>query len=177
MYAYAKIDSNTFVYNASKNPDKTSFRWLESLQVLGGMAVQAELRKEENDTLLAQLCKIFHGEDIEIDNLKDRNRAIAFQESISRQHSLYEYLDCILNKEKEMPFAKADMDDETTMIPLFIERIQNADREAKKDKFDFEWIITYTASCNQMVRSLKVKLKPEVIGGGRKQYIGYDRLI
>lgn len=176
LYAYAKIDSNTFVYNASKNPDKTSFRWLESLQVLGGMAVQAELRKEENDTLLAQLCKIFHGEDIEIDNLKDRNRAIAFQESISRQHSLYEYLDCILNKEKEMPFAKADMDDETTMIPLFIERIQNADREAKKDKFDFEWIITYTASCNQMVRSLKVKLKPEVIGGGRKQYIGYDRL-
>lgn len=176
LYAYAKIDSNTFVYNASKNPDKTSFRWLESLQVLGGMAVQAELRKEENDTLLAQLCKIFHGEDIEIDNLKDRNIAIAFQESISRQHSLYEYLDCILNKEKEMPFAKADMDDETTMIPLFIERIQNADREAKKDKFDFEWIITYTASCNQMVRSLKVKLKPEVIGGGRKQYIGYDRL-
>jgi hypothetical protein len=51
LYLYAKIDSNTFVYNASKNPDKTSFRWLESLQVLGGMAVQAELKKEENDTL------------------------------------------------------------------------------------------------------------------------------
>lgn len=176
LYALAKIDSNTFVYNASKNPDKTSYRWLESLQMLGGLAVQAELKRNDNDTLLSQLCKIFHGEDIELDNLKDRNRAVAFQESIARQHSLYHYLDCILDKEKEMPFAKSDMDDETTMIPLLIERIKNADHEAKKDKFDFEWIITYTASRNQMVRSLKVKLRPEVIGGGRKQYIGYDRL-
>lgn len=176
LYLLANIDTNTFVYNASQNPDKTSFRWLESLQVLGGLAVQAELKRDENDALLSQLCKLFHGEDIEIDNFKDRNRAIAFQESIARQHSLYEYLDCILNKEKEMPFAKDDMDDEKTMIPLLIERIQNADREAKKYKFDFEWIINYTASCNQMFRSLKVKLKPEMIGGGRKQYIGYDRL-
>lgn len=176
LYTLAKIDFNTFVYNASKNPDKTSYRWLESLQLLGGLAVQAELKRGDNDTLLSQLCKIFHGEDIEIDNLKDRNRAVAFQESIARQHSLYHFLDCILDKEKEMPFAKSDMDDESTMIPLLIERIKNADYEAKKDKFDFEWIIAYTASRNQMVRSLKVKLKPEVIGGGRKQYIGYDRL-
>lgn len=172
----AKIDKNTFVYNASKNPDKTSFRWLESLQVLGGLAVKAELKRDKTDALLPQLCKLFHGEELDLDSLKDRNRAIAFQESISRQHSLYDYLDCILDKGKHKPFAENDMRDENTMIPELIKRIENADKLAKRDKFDFEWIIAYTAKSNQMVRMLRVKLKPEVIGGGRKQYIGYDRL-
>ncbi|MCQ2147228.1 MAG: hypothetical protein MJZ16_06900 [Bacteroidales bacterium] len=177
LYQLAKIDSNTFVYNASKNPDKTSYRWMESLQVLGGLAVQAELKRDENDDkLLSQLCKIFHGEEIDLDDLKDRNRAVAFQESIARQHSLYDYLDCILDKEKEMPFAKSDMVDESTAIPQFLKRILEADREAKKEKFDFEWIIAYNASKARMVRHLRVKMKPEVIGGGKKQYIGYDRL-
>ena len=64
LYQLAKIDANTFVYNASSNPDKTSYRWLESLQVLGGLAVQAELKRDKNDALLPQLCKIFHGEEI-----------------------------------------------------------------------------------------------------------------
>lgn len=178
IYELAKIDTNVFVYNASKNPDKTSFRWLESLQVLGGLAVQAELKRDENDDrLLSQLCKIFHGEEIDLDDLKDRNRAVAFQESIARQHSLYDYLDCILDTEKDMPFAKSDMKDENTCIPEFLKRILEADREAKKNKFDFEWLIAYTASRHQMVRHLRVKMKPEVIGGGKKQYIGYDRLM
>lgn len=178
LYQLAKIDSNTFVYNASKNPDKTSYRWMESLQVLGGLAVQAELKRDENDDkLLSQLCKIFHGEEIDLDDLKDRNRAVAFQESIARQHSLFAYLDCILDKEKEMPFAKSDMRDENTSIPQFLKKILEADREAKKEKFDFEWVIAYTANKERMVRHLRVKMKPEIIGGGKKQYIGYDRLM
>jgi len=178
LYQLAGIDSKTFVYNASKNPDKTSYRWMESLQVLGGLAVQAELKRDENDDkLLSQLCKIFHGEEIDLDDLKDRNRAVAFQESIARQHSLYAYLDCILDKEKKMPFADSDMKDENTAIPQFLKRILEADRLAKKEKFDFEWIISYTANKGRMVRSLRVKMKPEVIGGGKKQYIGYDRLM
>ena len=181
LYELAQIDSKTFVYNASKNPDKTSYRWQESLQVLGGLAVQAELKRDKNDNLLSQLCKIFHGEEIELDDLKDRNRAVAFQESIARQHSLYEYLKCILEKDehgkRNLPFALSDTKDENTMIPELISKIENADELAKKHKFDFEWIINYTASTHSMVRFLKVKLKPEVIGGGRKQYIGYDRLM
>jgi hypothetical protein len=176
LYRLAHIDTNTFVYNASKNPDKTSMRWLESLQVLGGLAVQAELKRDESDPLLPQLCRIFHGEDISLDDLKDRNRAVAFQESISRQHSLYDYLDCILDPTKEPPFAPEDLRNEDTMIPQLLHRIAHADRLAKRDKFDFEWVVAYTASRQQMVRHLRVRLKPEVIGGGRKQYIGYDRL-
>ena len=180
LFDLAGIDKNTFVYNASKNPDKTSFRWLESMQVLGGLAVQAELKRDDNDKLLTQLCKIFHGEDIDLDDLKDRNRAVAFQESIARKHSLYEYLKCILEKDergrRNLPFATSDTRNEDTYIPQLIHRIEEADRIAKKNKFDFEWIISYSASRSQMVRHLRVKLKPEVIGGGRKQYIGYDRL-
>lgn len=180
LYDLAKIDKNTFVYNASKNPDKTSFRWQESLQVLGGLAVQAELKRDQNDHLLSSLCKIFHGEDIDLDDFKDRNRAVAFQESIARQHSLYEYLKCILEKDergrRNLPFAPSDTKDENTYIPQLIHKIEEADLIAKKNKFDFEWIINYTGSLNQMVRHLKVKLKPEEIGGGKKQYIGFDRL-
>ncbi len=177
LYQLVGIDINTFVYNASKNPDKTSMRWLESLQVLGGLAVQAELKRDQNDALLPQLCKIFHGEEIDLDDLKDHGRAVAFQESISRRHSLYNYLDCILSKDKEPPFAQEDMKDESTCIPELLHCIEAADEVARKDKFDFEWVIAYTASRNQMVRHLRVKLKPEEIGGGKKQYIGYDRLM
>lgn len=176
LYELAGIDSKTFVYNASKNPDKTSYRWLESLQVLGGLAVQAELKRDLNDPLLPQLCRIFHGEEIDIENIKDRGRAVAFQESIAQQHSLYEYLDCILDHAKEPPFSRTDMEDESTMIPELMKRIEIADYAAKREKFDFEWIYAYTASRKQMVRHLRVKMKPEIIGGGRKNYIGYDRL-
>ena len=180
LYELAGIDAKTFVYNASKNPDKTSYRWQESLQVLGGLAVQAELKRDKHDNLLPKLCKLFHGEDIDLDDLRDRNRAVAFQESIARQHSLYEYLKCILEKDehgrRNLPFASSDLKDESTRIPELVSKIEQADVLAKKHKFDFEWIIQYAASTHSMVRQLKVKLKPEVIGGGKKQYIGYDRL-
>ena len=122
---------------------------------MGGLAVQAELKRDKNDNLLSQLCKIFHGEDIDLDDLKDRNRAVAFQESIARQHSLYEYLKCILEKDengrRNLPFAPSDTKDENTRIPELISKIENADELAKKHKFDFEWIIQYTASTNSMV--------------------------
>ena len=180
LYELAGIDAKTFVYNASKNPDKTSYRWQEPLQVLGGLAVQAELKRDKHDNLLPKLCKLFHGEDIDLDDLRDRNRAVAFQESIARQHSLYEYLKCILEKDehgrRNLPFAPSDLKDESTRIPELVSKIEQADVLAKKHKFDFEWIIQYAASTHSMVRQLKVKLKPEVIGGGKKQYIGYDRL-
>lgn len=177
LYKQANIDIGTFVYNASKNPDRTSFRWLESLQVLGGLAVREELRRDEqDDPLLPQLCRLFHGEELDLDDMKDRERAVAFQESISRKHSLYEYLACILGKGQELPFAKSDLRDESTMIPELLRHIALADRKAKKEKFDFEWIIYYNASQGLMTRHLRVKPKPEEIGGGLRQYIGYDRL-
>ena len=175
LYELAKIDKNTFVYSTSMTN-----RWQESLQVLGGLAVRAELNRDRNDRLLSSLCKMFHGNEVDFDIFTDNDRAVAFRESIVRQHSLYEYLKCILEKDnhgrRNLPFAPSDIRNEETCIPQFIDKIKDADWVAKKHKFDFEWVINYTASRNQMVRHLRVKLRPEEIGGGKKQYIGYDRL-
>ena len=33
LFDTAHIDKNTFVYNASKNPNRTNYRWQESLQI------------------------------------------------------------------------------------------------------------------------------------------------
>lgn len=184
LYDKAGIDKQTFVYNASKNPDKTSLRWLESLQVLGGLAVRAELKRDKTDALLPQLCRMFHGEDIELEDIRDHGRAVAFQESITRRQSLYEYLSCILDKAKTPPFALEDMKDDATMIPELISRIEDADRLARRNKFDFEWIIAYSNrggdSHGTMVRHLKVRMKPEVRDDdeekSRRLYLGYDRL-
>ena len=77
---------------------------------------------------------------------------------------------------RNLPFSPSDLKDESTRIPELISKIEQADVLAKKHKFNFEWIIQYSASTHSMVRQLKVKQKPEVIGGGKKQYIGYDRL-
>lgn len=173
LYDFVQIDKNIFVYKTLK-----TFRWQESLQVLGGLAVSAELRREANGDLLPRLCKIYHGEDIDFDDVIDRNRAVALRESIVQKHSLYEYLKCILegNCVNQLPFAESDCRNENTGIPQLIHRIKDANRISKKDKFNFEWVVYYTAGRKQMVRHLLVKLKPEEIGGGKKQYIYYDRL-
>lgn len=173
LYDLAQIDKNVFVYKAPKTS-----RWQESLQVLGGLAVRAELKHDANGDLLSRLCKIYHGEDIDFDGIMDQNRAVALRESIIQKHSLYEYLKCILRKGDgiQLPFAESDCGNEDTGIPELIRRIKKANKIAKKDKFNFEWVVYYTAGRNQMVRHLRVMLKPEEIGDGKKQYIGYDRL-
>jgi hypothetical protein len=89
---------------------------------------------------------------LNLEDIRDHNRAVAFQESISRKQSLYDYLSCILDKAQEPPFAKEDMKDEGTMIPELIKRIEDADRMAKREKFDFEWIIAYTNAKTSLVR-------------------------
>lgn len=173
LYELAQIDKNTFAYQASENNS-----WLGSLYVLGGLAIQTELKHDSNGDLLSRLCKIYHGENVDFGNVVSQGRAVALQKSITQKHSLYEYLKCILRKGdgRQLPFAESDCRNEDTDIPKFIRRIENANRIAKKDKFSFEWVVLYTAGRNQMVRYLRVMLKPEEIGGGKKQYIYYDRL-
>ena len=56
---------------------------------------------------LKGLCRIYHGESYTLENLDEASRAIAFRESIKRQHSLYEYIKEILNG--QMPFHKEDI--------------------------------------------------------------------
>lgn len=172
LYKNSGIDKQIFVYNASTD-DRTSNRWLESMQALGGLAVRDELRRGEDNPLLRHMCRIFHGEESELDEIADGNRATAVKESIIRRHSLYEYLSCIIQN-KDLPFAPEDLEPGTEISQL-IERIRTADKKANKDKFDFEWLLTYAPAEGTMTRTLRVKLKPETAGENR-QYLSYERL-
>ena len=174
LWKASGIDSNTFVYNASENPDKPNMRWMESLSILGGLAIQHELRKND-DSFLISLCRQYNEEEINFDELEDRTRAVAFQKSIKEKHSIYDYIYAILSKAP--PFAIEDLSDKQSDVNRFIEKIITADRKAKKDKFDFEWLITYSAYSKQMTRRLRVQLKPEPMKIGKlKQYISYWRM-
>ena len=174
LWKSSGININTFVYDASTVEDKTSMRWRESLQVLGGLAVKAELRRDEDDPILGKLCRIYHGENVDLSEVRDYQRAVAFRESIARRHSLYDYLAAVLSDDP--PFAKSDLDDSKSDFSKLISRIKDADREVRREKFAFEWRITYSAQHSRMVRSLAIKLRPEEVGGKYKEYIRYDRL-
>lgn len=174
LWKSSGININTFVYDASTVEDKTSMRWRESLQVLGGLAVKAELRRDEDDPILGKLCRIYHGENVDLSEVRDYQRAVAFRESIARQHSLYDYLAAVLSDNP--PFSKSDLDDSKSDFSKLISRIKDADREVRRDKFAFEWRVTYSTQHSRMVRSLAIKLRPEEVGGKYKEYIRYDRL-
>lgn len=174
LWDLSGIDSNIYVYNASENPDKPSHRWHESMQLLGGLAVRNELRRDEDNVFLTRLCRIYHGEEIDLQELGDRGRAVAFQQSIACKHSLYEYVKTILDG--NCPFAEEDMQIVHSPYAQLISRIKSADREARRDKFEMEWLVSYAAFYQQMVRQLHIRLKPEAVGGRYRQYIGYDRL-
>ena len=57
-------------------------RWLYSIYVLGGLAIQHELSRNDNMKFLKGLCRIYHGENYTLENLDEASRAIAFRESI-----------------------------------------------------------------------------------------------
>lgn len=179
LYQSAGIDSQTYVYDASQNPDRPSRRWQESLQVLGGMAIQAELWREVNKNksakLLLALCRAYHGEDVDLSLFIDRDRAVAFQESIRRQHSLYHFLYAILDDHPEAAFAKSDLDSDPS-VKLLLDMIRTADQQAKRDKFDFEWIVQIVRSERRFTRQLRIHLKPEHLGGKPNTYLSYQRL-
>ena len=174
LWLSSGININTFVYDASTVEDKTSLRWQESLQVLGGLAVKTELRRDDTDPLLGKLCRIYHGENVDLSEVRDYQRAVAFRESIARKHSLYDYMAAILSDNP--PFDKSDLTDSTSDFRRLISRINDADRNVRRDKFALEWRIIYSARHKKMVRSLAVRLRPEEIGGRYKEYIRYDRL-
>lgn len=149
-------------------------RWLYSIYVLGGLAIQHELSRNDNMKFLKGLCRIYHGENYTLENLDEASRAVAFRESIRRQHSLYEYMRQILNG--EMPFNEEDMRDVNSDVNRFVATVKSANDEILKVKFRFEWQVTFSPQYTFMSRRLNVWLKPEEVGGGLHQYLRYDRV-
>lgn len=170
LWDNAGISKKRYLYK-DENGNK---RWLYSIYVLGGLAIQHELARNDNMKFLKGLCRIYHGENYTLDNLDEASRAVAFRESIKRQHSLYEYMRQILNG--TMPFHEDDLADAGSDVNRFVATVKAANDEILKVKFRFEWQVTFSPQYTCMTRRLNVWLKPEEVGGELHQYLRYDRV-
>ena len=170
LWDNAGISKKRYLYK----DENGSKRWLYSIYVLGGLAIQHELARNDNMKFLKGLCRIYHGENYTLENLDEASRAVAFRESIKRQHSLYEYMRQILNG--TMPFHEDDLADAGSDINRFVATVKAANDEILKVKFRFEWQVTFSPQYTCMARRLNVWLKPEEVGGELHQYLRYDRV-
>ena len=170
LWNNAGISKKRYLYK----DENGSKRWLYSIYVLGGLAIQHELARNDNMKFLKGLCRIYHGENYTLENLDEASRAVAFRESIKRQHSLYEYMRQILNG--TMPFHEDDLADAGSDVNRFVATVKAANDEILKVKFRFEWQVTFSPQYTCMARRLNVWLKPEEVGGELHQYLRYDRV-
>lgn len=157
------INTDKYVYVT----DEGIHLWQYSIFVLGGLAIQHELARNDKGKFLKALCRVYHGEEYTLENLDDESRATAFRRSICFKHSLYEYLRAILNGE---------YNDDDEQAQALLSRIKTANDETLRSKFRMEWIVKLNSSHDTMSRRLRVWLKPEEVGGGLYQYLRYDRI-
>lgn len=170
LWSNSGISKKRYLYQ----DDSGQKRWLYSIYVLGGLAIQHELNRHDKMKFLKGLCRIYHGENYTLENLDEASRAAAFRESIKRQHSLYEYMKEILNG--EIPFHEDDLKDAASDVNRFVATIKAANDEILKIKFRFEWQVIFSPDYTYMTRRLNLWLKPEEVGGGLHQYLRYDRV-
>ena len=149
--------------------------WQYSIYVLGGVAIPFEMGKTSKK-FLKELCKIYYGEDGDVDQLgiEDKARAVAFRESVRTRGSLYEYIKAVLSNDP--PFAADDLADKSSSANQFIERIKSANDEVLKSKFDLEWLIGFDPGAEYMTRKLRLILKPESLGGLNHEYLKSERV-
>lgn len=170
LWINSGISQKVYLYK----DDGGNKRWQYSIYVLGGLAIQHELNRNDNMRFLKGLCRIYHGENYTLENLDDAARAVAFRESIKLQHSLYEYMKEILNG--EMPFCEDDIANELSDVNRFVATVKAANDEILKVKFRFEWVVTFSPDYTYMVRRLNIWFKPEEVGGELHQYLRFDRV-
>lgn len=175
IWAASGIDVNTFVYTTTDNAvEKGQHRWDESMKILGGLPVHKAMSQGEDSELLKDLCRLFNDEDVDIDYMEDGYQAIAYRKSLHNRHSLYKFIETLVEGEK-YPFAETDLEIQDSEPGRFISTLRTAYSEIRRKKFDLEWIVSYKSTAKEMMRTLKIKLKPEDKTGNR-QYIGYDRM-
>lgn len=163
LWHYSGINTDIYVYRT----DSGINLWLYSIYVLGGLAIQHELGRNDNGKFLKALCRIYHGDEYSLENIDEENRAIAFRHSIFKKHSLYEYL-------REM--LSGTFSDNDKQVQSLLTNIRKANDEVLKSKFRFEWIVTYNSFTATMCRRLRVWLNPEEVGAGLHQYLKFDRI-
>ena len=149
-------------------------RWQYSTYVLGGLAIRHELGRNDKRKFLKAICRLYHHENYTIENLDDEARAISFRESIQREHSLYYYLQEILNG--NMPFSEDDLKDASSEVNRFIFEVKTANDEVMRKKFRLEWIVSNIPNNPVLGRKLRLWLKPEEVNEGLHQYLRFDRV-
>lgn len=170
LWVNTGLSSKAYLYRDANG----SRRWEYSIYVLGGLAIQHELSRNDNMKFLKGLCRLYHGEDYTLENIDDQSRAVAFRESIKRKQSLFEYMKEVLNG--NMPFCIEDFANPSSDVNRFIATIKAANDEILKVKFRFEWQVIFNSAYTHMNRRLNVWLKPEEVGGTLHQYLRYDRV-
>ena len=169
LWKSSGIDIDRFVAS-----DNGSHRWLYSIYVLGGLAARYEMNRADDGRFLRKLCRLFHGEDIEI-SVGDQN-ALAFRKSISEKQSLFGYLREIFNG--KMPVAESDMS-AGSLFAGFRDMIVNANIRSltKTDKFQISMGLSIITESEMARRVLSIRMRPEEVGAGCHCYIRYDRML
>ena len=147
--------------------------WQYSIFVLGGVAIPFEQGKK-NTRFLKELCRIYYGEEGDVDSLGEKDRAVAFKESVRSHGSLYHFLRALI--ENKTPFAEEDLADKGSPENSFVERIKSVNNEVLKSKFELEWLIRFDPESEYMVRNLRLVLKSESLGGLYHQYLKFERV-
>ena len=174
LWRESGLDISTYVYKAKK-----TFRWLESIFMLGGLPMTFILHRNDIK-LLKALCSLYKDNEASLEDNKDiindigRDKAIAFQESIHQYHSLYHFLKALLMGDATDLYAKEDLAATSSLANRFIEAVKKAYDEVMKEKFRLEWIIDYEPSSPYMRRMLRLWLRPEEMGG-LHQYLRFER--
>ncbi|EFS33531.1 hypothetical protein [Bacteroides sp. D2] len=163
LWELSGISRDKYVYKT----DNGISLWKYSIYVLGGLAIQHELARGDHNRFLKMLCRIYYGEECNLEELNDAGRAIAFQQSIRQGHSLHVFLNDILRGNYE------DSDADMTRL---LTAIRCANDEVLRSKFRIEWLVHYDPAATTMQRKLRVWLKPEETGGVLYQYLRYERL-
>ncbi len=170
LWRVSGFDTETYVYKGKKN-----YRHLESIYMLGGLPMKF-ITQIRNKDLLKKLCRIYKGErsDLEDDESIGKNQAIAFQESIRQQASLYNFMKTLLLGDASQLYAEEDLRDKSSLVNQFIETVNSAYDEVMHDKFRIEWIVDYKPESSYMYRMVRLILRPEELGG-LHQYLRFER--
>lgn len=170
LWKASGFDTELYVYRT----EKTS-RYLESIFMLGGLPMTFIMKRNDRN-LLKALCRLYKGEKSTIEDETDlgKGQAIAFQESIYKQGSVYTFMKTLLLHEATEIFAKEDLQDPTSTANQFIHAVQTAYEEVMREKFRVEWIVEYNPASLYLRRMLRLHLRPEEIGG-LHQYLRFER--
>ena len=170
LWKESGFSSNVYVYHGKK-----TLRHLESIFMLGGLPMRFILKRNDQN-LLKTLCKLYKGDKscIEDNTTVGKNQAIAFQESINQQASIFKFMEALLVNHEQNVFAEEDLTDKSSLANQFINAVKQAYDEVMRDKFQLEWLIDYNPASPYMKRMLRVHLRPEEIGGNN-QYLRFDR--